>query len=77
MTGQLNELNAVLLFRRFDWELLFHVESGVKMTLSAVDGVTIPLWPGTVVEMDWPPVTDASAAACKLSVDSFFFYHSG
>ena len=63
LTGQLNELNALLLFRRFDWELLFHVESCVKMTLSAVDGVTIPPWPGMVVELDWPPVTDTSAAA--------------
>jgi hypothetical protein len=27
------------------------------------------------VELDWPAVTDTSAAAWKLSVDSFFFYH--
>lgn len=57
------------------WELLFHVESWVKMTLSAIDGVPIPPWPGMTVELDWPPVTDTSAAAWKLSVDSFFFYH--
>lgn len=57
------------------WELLFHVESWVKMTLGAIDGVPIPLWPGMPVELDWPPVTDTSVAGWKLSVDSFFWYH--
>jgi hypothetical protein len=57
------------------WKLLFSVESRLKMTLSAVDGVPIPPWPGMPIEMDWPAVTDTSAAAWKLSVVSFFFYH--
>jgi hypothetical protein len=57
------------------WEVLFHVESWLELTLGALDGIPVPPWPGMPAEMDWPAVVDTSAPGWKLAIDSFFFHH--
>lgn len=57
------------------WELLCHVETWVKFTMGAVEGVAIPPWPGMPVELDWPAVADISESAWNQTVNSFFSHH--
>lgn len=57
------------------WELVSHVDAWVKFALDAVDGTPIPAWPAMPAEMDWPPVSDASARGWKQAVDSFVSHH--
>lgn len=52
------------------WELVLHIEVWTRAAAEAVQGVPMPKIVGT--ENDWPPVTDANAAAWARAVDRMF-----
>jgi hypothetical protein len=57
------------------WELVLHIEAWAKFAVGAVQGIPIPPWPAMPKELDFPPVTEASAQAWQQSVRSLFASH--